>query len=290
MYTAKFDFQKDFDEMLIAELADYNLHLNPSDTSENIRQSFFNFKRRLVDPKPRKVLISDVFECPENLQAGLEIIKGKINEGEDITPHLSKNIFRLDYNDSLLNDWKIYHLHLGEMLEDNSKFIERTGPVLFVRFDNENAYFINVLNHGSWTKQHMVKTIHDNWPESIKSYLFNGVIGLDHVPTDEDIKSFRKYGVNSAVEVAPQVIYAPIGGGLTTAKTSVEVSIAMINYNRLLKQLEDWIKENLQEIGNKVSERFNEIPNELIIKLVIEDGNFYALETQSQIAFNLGKH
>lgn len=290
MYTTKLDFQKDFNDMLIAELAEYNLTIDPTESSDKIRLMFFNFKRRLIEPIPRKIFISDVFSCPPELEPGLDILKEKIEKGEDLTPYLSKNIYKLDYNDSLLNDWKIYHLHLGESLESDNKFIERTGLVLFVRFDAENAYLINVMTHGSWTKQEMVRTIHNNWSDSIRDYLFNGVIGLTHVPTDDEIKTYRKYGVNSAIEVAPEVIYAPIGGGLTSSKTSVEVSIVMIDYNRLLKKLEDYVVENLQEIGTKISAKTGNQNKELTIKLIIEDNNYFAFEESSKIAFNLGKH
>lgn len=47
-------------------------------------------------------------------------------------------------------------------------FVNRTGPVLFARFDEQNAYLINVWSHGNWTNQDMIRIIHNNWPESIE--------------------------------------------------------------------------------------------------------------------------
>ena len=64
--------------------------------------------------------------------------------------HLSRKIVDLDYDDDLLNDWDIYHLHLGTNLHIDG-FVKRTGPMLFVRFNEQNAYFKNVMGHGSWT-------------------------------------------------------------------------------------------------------------------------------------------
>lgn len=291
MYRANLNFDSDFDEMLVNELSDYNYSVDPTMDSEKIRMKYFNFKRRLIQPIPRQVLISKEFSCPTELQKGFEIVRSKLEKGENLTPHLSKNLTDLDYNDSLLNDWKIYHLHLGENLEANgSGFIQRTGPVLFVRIDNDKALLINVLPHGSWTKQQMVKVIHDNWPESIASYLMKDVIGLSHVPTDDDIKTMRKFGVNSAIEIEPGVVYAPIGGGLTTAKTSIEVSMALIHYNRLLPKLQKHIEDNLQEIGRIVTEKTGRTDEELFLKLVIQDYEYYAVEQNTGLPFKLGRH
>ena len=58
----------------------------------------------------------------------------KIRKGEDLT-HLSKRITDLDYNDALLNDCGIHHLHLGIDVDD-SGFDTRIGPLLFVHFDS----------------------------------------------------------------------------------------------------------------------------------------------------------
>lgn len=291
MYRANLNFDSDFDEMLVNELSDYNYSVDPTMDSEKIRMKYFNFKRRLIHSIPRQVLMSKEFNCPPDLQKGFDIVKSKLEKGENLTAHLSKNLTDLDYNDSLLNDLKIYHLHLGENLEANgSGFIQRTGPVLFARIDNEKALLINILPHGSWTKQQMVKVIHDNWPESIASYLMKDVIGLSHVPTDDDIKTMRKFGINSAIEIEPGVVYAPIGGGLTTAKTSIEVSMALIHYNQLLPKLQKHIEDNLQEIGRIVTEKTGRTDEELFLKLVIQDHEYYAVEQNTGLPFKLGRH
>ncbi|MEQ8475441.1 hypothetical protein [Fulvivirga sp.] len=291
MYKATLNFDTDFDEILIHELSDHNFSVDPTSDSDKIRMKYFNYKRRLIQPVPRSVLTSKEFNCPAELQKGLEIVKTKIQNGDNLTPHLSKNLTNLDYNDSLLNDWKIYHLHLGEHLEPNgSGFIERAGPVLFVRIEENKALLINILPHGSWTKQQMVKVIHDNWPESIESYLLKDVIGLSHVPTDDDIKDMRKFGVNSAIEIEPGVVYAAIGGGLTSAKTSVEVTMALIYYNRLLPKLQKYVEDNLQEIGKIVTDKTGRENEELSLKLVTQNSEYFVVEQNTGLPFRLGKH
>lgn len=120
---------------------------NIDETGVEVSHIYFNFIKRRILPKSREIKISKEFKCPKEYKEGLDILKSKIKKGEDLIPYLSKNILKVNYNDSLLNDWGIYHLHLGKKKKDN--FIERTGPLLFAKFDDENAYFINIYSHGA---------------------------------------------------------------------------------------------------------------------------------------------
>lgn len=51
--------------------------------------------------------------CPSELQFGLDLVMTNIEQGVDLGPYLSKKIADLDYDDDLLNDWGVHHLHLG---------------------------------------------------------------------------------------------------------------------------------------------------------------------------------
>lgn len=288
-YQVDMDFDKDFVENLTAELADHNINVDITDDSETVKIKYFNFKKRLIPPVPRQVLKSNEFTCPTDQESGLEIIEEKIKKGDNLLPHLSRQLTNLDYNDSLLNDWGIYHLHLGTVIEGDG-FINRTGPVLFARFDMENAYLINVMGHGSWTKQQMIRVLHDNWPKSIEMYRLKGVIGLSHAPTDDDIKSARKFGVNTSIQLEPGVVYTNIGGGYTTSKTSIDVMQAMFYYNRVIKQLQKHVTENADKIGGILKKDYGYDDTQLTFKLGIEDGEYFAVEQNTMVAFSLGRH
>ena len=85
----------------------------------------------IVDTVPRKIIKADEFTSPPpELVDGFNILIDKIKEGIDITPHLSKKLTDLNYDDPLLNDWGIYHLHLGTEF-DKRGFVNRTGPPLY---------------------------------------------------------------------------------------------------------------------------------------------------------------
>lgn len=197
----------------------YKVQQGTSD--ENISLQYFNLQRRLVTPAPREVLFSNNFTCPVQLQASLDYVVEKITKGESIKSNLSKKILKLEYNDDLLNDWGVYHLHLGTSL-DNEGFAKRTGPLLFAKFDYDSAYLINVMPHGSWTKKEIIITIHDNWPESIAQFRMK-FDGLEKEITDDARKMLRRHHILSVVEVEDGIIYGPLGGGYTTSGLNAEV-------------------------------------------------------------------
>ena len=169
-------------------------------SEEDMIHTHFAVAKYLIDRRPQNVLKSREFSCPSEFEDGLSGIETKIREEGDLTPHLSRNFiailekgiqYHLSKNagnarksklDRLYIHWGIHHLHLGRHLEPDG-FMERTGPLLFCRFDNENAYFINVFPHSStsWTDQDMIRILHDNWPESIEIYRLRGVVGLARI-------------------------------------------------------------------------------------------------------------
>ncbi|WP_277679760.1 hypothetical protein [Gracilibacillus dipsosauri] len=184
-YDVKVDFYGDWISRLRNQLIEMNYQ--PAESSQDVCFQYFNLQRRLIPSKPRNVLFSQEFTCPKNLEPGLRLVKEKIEKGLDIKPHLSKLILDLNYHDDLLNDWEIHHLHLGTKMESNSDFIKRTGPVLFIRFDAQNAYFIDVMPHGSWAKQKMVTSLHNNWPNSIERFRMKGAHSVSPQLTDNHI-------------------------------------------------------------------------------------------------------
>ncbi|MBA7512541.1 hypothetical protein ES705_04547 [subsurface metagenome] len=116
---------------------------------------YYNLTNSLVEPRPRKVHKSNFFYCPSKFRIVLEIVEEKIENGEEIIQYLSrgvqwvddKNIKRNRHRDALLDAWGIHHIHLGAYIESNG-FVKRSGLILLVKFDNDNAYFLMMKRHG----------------------------------------------------------------------------------------------------------------------------------------------
>jgi hypothetical protein len=279
----KIDFQSDWLQFLKNELVELGYISQPNETSRDLCLKYLNLLRRLIAPLPREVLKANEFSCPQNLEEGLKSVEEKIINGIDLKPHLSRQITNINYNDGLLNDWGIYHLHLGTTIEANG-FVTRTGPVLFARFDNEKAYFINVMPHGSWTKQEMVKVVHNNWPESIERYKMKGIYGVGHKVTDDEIKILRDR-VNIAIEVEQGVVYAPIGGGSATSGTSIQVVMDCDNCTWMIRDAEKYVKENINDFATFIEKETGVKPTEFDFKLQIYRDKWIAYEKISKYAF-----
>lgn len=286
MYSAEYYFDRDYDDFIKNELANHGYSIANNLSSDEIRTEYLNLLKRLLPEKHRKVFVSKELICPTELQSGFENLKRKIENGENLKPYLSKLIDDLNFNDPLLNEWGIYHFHLGINPDNkNPVFIERTGPVLATRIVDDTVYFIDIINHGKWAKQEMVRIIYRNWPDSISKYRFEG--DFSYSPTDDDVNILRKNGINSLVEVEKGIFYGLIGGGITSVNTSAEVTLKLIRIKKKLKSYEKYVTENLHELGNFLSEKSGRKLTKLIFKLRFEDNKFLLFEQNSNIQIEL---
>ncbi|MGE7119634.1 hypothetical protein ACQKIC_05450 [Peribacillus sp. NPDC046944] len=284
-FELKIDFKRDWTSFLKRMLI--NAGYKHEDLTTDVCFQYFNYARRLISPLPRKVLISKEFHCPEDLKEGLDLIIGKIKKGMDLKPHLSKGILNLNYHDDLLNDWGIHHLHLGVKI-DKTGFSNRTGPVLFVRFDNKHAYIINVMKHGSWTNQEMIRIIHNNWPKSIERFQLNGVTAASPALTDEQYKKARQSHSIVLVEAEKGAVYGPLGMGYATSGHSIEVTRTCDFFAIRLREYEKYIKENTGSLVKQMRATGVEVGKKLNFLLGIENDVVYALEVNNRVFIKLG--
>lgn len=293
----RIDLYGDWIEMLKKDLIANGLSISSDCAPDNICHQYFNVKRRLIEPVPRDILLSAEFTCPQEQVAGLDLVKRKISAGEDLKPYLSEQINNSDYDDGMLNDWGIHHLHLGMALQSNG-FIERTGPLLYVRFTRDSAYLINVFPHGNWALQDLLKIIHHNWPELLSINRLNreGLISLGHSPTDSDIKAFRRNTINALVQMEDGTVYLPPGGGVVLSKlsrkstggVSSDVVTKCNHMYRRLKDMEKLFFENINLITAEAKNKGCSDAHSLKLNLVFEDRNAFAFDEQTGIAVDLG--
>lgn len=282
------DLYRDWVAHLKNELAAFGYNTTQMQSPEAVVHTFLNLTKRLVRPIPRVVLKSQTFSCPTELVSGLAEVERKITAGEDLSPHLSRQLRSPSFNDALLNDWGIHHVHLGTTV-DSDGFVTRTGPVLFARFDNTNAYFIDVLPHGSWSLQRLVKELHDNWPSSIKHFRLNGVVGLAITVSDKDVATLRKSNVNTMVDLGRDVVYAPIGGGCSSSGLSTEVVIHSNRCAMRIRQMQQAVIQNIDAIAKEAKENGIAFPDRPRFELQIDNGKLYAVEVNCMVGVLLGE-
>lgn len=178
---------------------------------------FLNYQNRLIKIKRRKVHFSDEIVIPDSLKPAVENIKEKFETGSSVNGFLSKNIQKLDYHDLLLNDWGIYHLHLGNINGEKSSFATRTDELLFVKVDNDDVYFINIYRHGCWNEIELIKIIYSNWPESIERHKVPEIETVTPKLTNSFVKHIRTVKGFALYEIQSGSVYMPFGGGLSSS-------------------------------------------------------------------------
>jgi hypothetical protein len=249
---------------------------------------YANALRRKIAQAPRRIIKSREFTCLSGLEAGLRGLEAKVMAGVDINPHLSRSLAKPTYNDALLNDWGIFHFHLGEVVESNG-FVERTGPLLFAQVTDNSFYEIGVYTHGNWTNLDIAEIIHSNWPETIERFKLKGILALSHAPSSADIKTLRNADINSFIQTSDGTIYAPIGGGYMTNGRSME---AVLDANRnieFVKHLEKWVKDNVAILVEELKKSGYSEDKPLTIKFEVDEAGMYASCPEYGIRYILNK-
>jgi len=197
----------------------------PADDAEpqTVAFRYYNLFRRLVEPRPRKIEIAPALSSPSKHRPGFEEVQRKIRDGVDLRPHLSTRLADLDYDDSMLNDWGIHHLHLGMGVMANG-FANRTGPLLFARFERDAAYLLAIAAHGAWTNTDFIECLHTNWPDVIASSRARG-FSPDAITATQRANLRRKHA-NATVTTKDGTTYLPLGGGQMSSGVAMQVVVA----------------------------------------------------------------
>ena len=291
-YKIEMDLCEDYSEMVQSWTKEHGVQSDKS--GEELWYDFFNLQKKSVRPQKRTVHYSKEFACPSEVELGLKLLVQKFENGEDVSQHLSKDAASPSEFDGLLYDWGIYHFHLGKMIDHHTGRIERTGPVLFAKIDNENVYCINVYSHGKnvqqpWTKQDLLKIIHNNWPQTIAKWKLPGGIEMypESIapPSDTQYASLRRNGISTAIFVDKGVAYMSPGGGYMSTGHSQEIVIYCQRVHNTLKLNELYVRDNITSLVRQI-EKITEKPvsRKLSFKLIEINNVFYVAELRSKIA------
>ena len=247
----------DWLDQLATKLSRANYDISNIDRSE-LPYKYFNALNKKVTPVPRRVIISkELYKSPYYNKYSKVIIhlKDLIEKGEDISAYLSKRIDDIEYNDGLLNDWGIHHLHLSTKRSNNNNFNKRTGELLFVRFENDKAYFINIYKHNNWAKKEVIKIVHRNWEEDFRSFRLEGVQSLSQQIEDKEHQKLRNKNINTLIQVEEGVVYMGFGFGMATSGHSELAILREMKYKKALKKAEKYINHEMiikDKFGEKI--------------------------------------
>lgn len=194
---------------------------------------FLNVQQRLVTVKPRQVFCANELKCPSAHKENLKRLLKKVDQGESLNPHLSRQLLDAAYTDAFLADFGLHHFHLSHEIQSNGKgkgFVKRTGPILIALVRNDAFYAIDVRQHGRegdpylWVNEELLEVIHKNWPDVLKLHRVKGCVSLQEKLTKEERYNLRKRCANTFISMSDGAIYMGPGGGLTAANTATNIT------------------------------------------------------------------
>ena len=211
--------------------------------------AYLNFFRRRVSSGKRVMYLSDCFKCPDSLCKAWRKFRCCVEDGNDIAIYQSKQIVDLTKKDILLNDWGIYHFHLGEELDKG--WIKRTDELVFAIVKPDAFYTIGIFKHGDWTNKDLLEIVHRNWPELLKRFRCRS-LNVESLDNDK-MKILRKKGYNFFVRMEDGTSYSPPGYG------HVATGYCLSDFMRLI-----YIKRFLDNCEEKIIKKFKEKENILV--------------------------
>lgn len=204
---------------------------------------WLDFRLRYIDPKPRKVALSNKFpkKMSRDVNHALRHIIHLIERGDNINPYQGKGLIlhhdisgskRQNRTDLLWADWGIIHLHLTEApISGKEYFSERSNWLLFGISGDDFFAGIDIRHHSEedvFSNPELMKIMVESWPEMMERFEVKGMA----VPGETDLLGpkeharLRKSGLTSFITIGGKSYMAP-GMGVTTASTPLRVTLAM---------------------------------------------------------------
>lgn len=255
--------------------------------TDNLLELYIYLQKRMITPIKRNVILSNELiykithkEINNDLINVINIIKMEFENGIDVNPRLSKSLEQISFNDKLLNDWNIYHLHLSN--HKNNKeyyFYDRTSQLLFIYLTNSTAYFLDICDEHKnnpviFSQQKLLKIIDDNWHDLLSKYRLSEIVSVD--VKDDLNRAIARNKNTFYLETINGKVYLPPGGGLTSAGTS----------QRCLKITDDIINEikTILYYYLKKYQSSNSI-NDLSFKIKLEKDKIILSEEKTNMYF-----
>ncbi|OGU60968.1 MAG: hypothetical protein A2X64_02890 [Ignavibacteria bacterium GWF2_33_9] len=289
------NLKEDLKNILIHELTQLGENVSKSSNIKELVRLHINLLTKLIHPQPRKIHKSKIFLTKEQIlhepfKKALQDICYKLEIGIDVNGHLSKQSTNPSYNDLLLNDWAIHHLHISNKKKNtNQLFYDRSDWLFFVLLKPKDIYLLDIYRHGDqfvFSKQDLLKQIKHNWPEILKPFEATGFEGVTKTFNDEDISRLRKVGIN-VVNVIDDIAIFPIGGGLSTAGTNINHTMEVNRMLLILENIEQQLHEKKSFVEKELKKYKVNKKDDIDFELYVNDqGGFAIREKKTKININ----
>lgn len=232
---------------------------------------------RSIQPRPRRVHRSKELAARQldpDLQAAILVVQDEIAAGDDLNPRLTRRFFNAGFDDRLLNDLGVTHLHVGPPGAGTDRTGKRVmsgagDDLLWVIVQADDAYLIDVGNHDAFSHYDFVQVVGDNW-KSLLGKPLPGVSAVEPKLSPTERAKLRRIGIFTAVEYNREVF---IPGGFMKSGASLEVVRASDAILNRLVSLYRWLANH----DNLVIARIEELPVARPTTLAFRVGDVEAL-------------
>jgi hypothetical protein len=272
-FLASIDLLSDLQYLVETELANLGYPPPGGEGVDKVLLRYLNLCGRLPPVLRWTIKVSTDLQSrqlPKDLKNGMDLLVETARGGKGLRPHMSENIEHPDFRDLLFYDWGVFHFHLGTSKKPNG-YMKRTDELLFAVADRPSAtlYLLDIRTHADgFANQDLLRVIEGNWPEVLDKYTLVGDFGATAEPTDEDVRNLRNAGTNTIVRTKGGRSLAPMGGGMTTNKSSVSNRMQADGIKRELQRIENVIASKRPRLEGLYRKAFGLNWSELRFKLV----------------------
>ena len=242
------DFLSDLKEEAIDILQQHGVRYHINDSTHEILIRLFSFQARYISQRKRTVMLSNelnqkILTLPPKVNCAIHKMIGWAEQGVDINSFQSSSLHwsggNRDYQNSLFGT---VHLHLSADEADTlpvvkkNGFSKRSGQVLIARFQEDYAYFIDVMDHPgredpAWTSKTILQIMKDNWPKLVEPFVLRNAAlctesGMKVEIGNEELFQLTSNGVNALMTVDDGVVFAPNGGVVLNGTNMLAVNKA----------------------------------------------------------------
>ncbi len=271
---------------------------NAEDDQKNVKhlllRQYVNFARKFIRVAPLNVKFSSKIKAikphyPE--RKVINLLSDKFRNGENLNPFLSKGLLHAYDEDQFHATWKMFHLHMNSKRTKHHYFMDRSDKLLMIFIHEETVYFLDVRNHKEtdeknginvvWSRQELLHTLTKEFPEVMELYKLNGILPPkeEEALTDTQLETLKRSGVNPMYSSGGLVI-APMGGGIATNGSSVEVTMHSDQIRRMISDWEKHLSDRHDEII-KDFERHGLIVTDFAFRLSHDEGGLFVYDEKT---------
>ncbi len=272
------DLMSDLGQMCSEELLAMGYDNITLTDPKELCERYLNALYRRVSVRKRTFHQSNNLQIPPEVQGGFDLLKMKVENGDDLTAHLSGLL------DKIEQDQKKAHL------------IERTGPILMAMVHDDDFYAIAIVPHGKsgspdvFYDLDLIEILHQSFPKMMEHYRVNGRAAQPK-PTNSEVKMLRDAGVTIIPQTNDGTLFMPNLGftsaGGTTKNTGARVVFDAMKVVKGVKTLEKQIREKIVPLELCFSKTGGVRPYKIVLTGFLNNGYVTAREESSYVGMRI---